>query len=51
MDSEMNDMVSPSQSSPSMSGNAGQNKTNSAAENATIVSFKIKLFCFHLVSM
>jgi hypothetical protein len=32
----MNDMVSPSQSSPSIMGNAGQ-KTNSSAENAAIV--------------
>lgn len=32
----MNDMVSPSQSSPSMMGNAGQ-KANTSGENAAMV--------------
>lgn len=35
MDSELNDYVSPSQSSPSMSTNASQGKTT--AENAAMV--------------
>lgn len=44
MDTEMNDIVSPSQSSPLMSGNAGQNKGNSGSENAAVVSF-----CFEML--
>lgn len=39
MDSELNDMVSPSQSSPSMSTSGSQNKNTSGSENSTVVSF------------
>lgn len=46
----MNDMVSPSQSSPSMSGNAGHAKGSSGSENSTIVSFiVVGLFTFLLI--
>jgi hypothetical protein len=48
MDTDMNDMVSPSQSSPSMSGGAGQNKGNTGAENTTVVSFLWKIVCLHI---
>lgn len=42
----MNDMVSPSQSSPSMMANVGQ-KANTSAENAAIVRhFTVKLFVY-----
>lgn len=46
----MNDMVSPSQSSPSMTGNVGQAKGSSSSENSTIVSFAwVKfVYMFHV---
>lgn len=48
MDSDMNDMVSPSQSSPSMTGNVGQAKGSSSSENSTIVSFAWEKFVYML---
>lgn len=45
MDTDMNDMVSPSQSSPSVMGNAGP-KINSSAENAAIVRHFHRNFLF-----
>lgn len=47
MDTDMNDLTSPSQNSPSMSGNAGQNKGSSMSENSTVVSFSLINICLH----
>lgn len=46
MDTDMNDLASPSQSSPSMSGNTGQNKGSSMSENSTVVSFAQSFFVY-----
>ena len=46
----MNDMVSPSQSSPSMMGNAGQ-KANTSGENAAMVRRIEIVFCLHWVGI
>lgn len=51
MDSDMNDMVSPSQSSPSMTGNVGQAKGSSSSENSTIVSFAGEKFVYMLFNV
>lgn len=38
MDSELNDMVSPSQSSPSMTQSGNQSKNSASESNPTVVS-------------
>ncbi|CRL06957.1 CLUMA_CG019943, isoform A [Clunio marinus] len=38
MDTEMNDLASPSQSSPSMTGNSNQTKTNSSSESSVLLT-------------
>jgi hypothetical protein len=48
MDSDMNDMVSPSQSSPSTMGNASQ-KANSGGENTAIVKEFSEVFLFTFI--
>lgn len=51
MDSDMSDMVSPSQSSPSMSGNVGQTKGGSVSENSSLVRMHINGVCLHFIKL
>lgn len=46
MDSDLNDMVSPSQSSPSLSTSGNQTKNSTSETNPTVVSEIINYFNF-----